>query len=867
MKITKKSGLVLGMMMATFPAAYSQTTVTDSTKTESKLQQTQHIGEVTVTGIVRKNSQAGMVQQTRKSAVVENNVSAEEISKTQDANAGEVIRRIPGVSLIDNKFVMVRGLSQRYNNVWINGGAVPSMEPDSRAFSFDILPSSQIDNLVVVKTPSAEYPADYTGGFIIVNTKEIPVTDVARVSLGWGMNDQTVFRHSLYGKESGTDFLGFDNGLRSLKGGINATLNPVSNGASLTGNSLNNDWTVHSHIPWGDMRLSAELARHFRLFGLRTGMMAAFNYTNEWRTYEDMQNNLFGVYDAQNDKQNYLRYSVDDQYNHNVRLGAMLNFTLLSRSGYNKYQWKNIFNQYGKSRYTWREGVSAQSDQEESSEFYYRSRTTFDTQFTGKHNLRNDNDVVEWSAAYAYAGANMPDRRRWKVDDELETGTLQLTTGNDVSREWTDLGEHIFSINATERHTFTFGHFAPTIKGGIYGEYRTRKYTTRDFYYNWNAASNQLPDGFRQMDMAELLSNEQYFGADGLYLLEQVKWRNNYRGHNTLGAAFLTATLPLGRFSAYLGLRFEHNDMALISNTRDAEKSESTRHYKSDDLFPSVNLLYRFNDKHQLRLAYGRTVNRPEFREYSSSVYYDFDLASNVQGNTELTNCYIDNLDLRYEFYPSRGEMVSLAAFYKHFDSPIEWTYTVTGGTDLVYSFENANAANSFGLELDVKKDLSFLLTGLSWAFNGSLIHSRVDFPKGSRNENRPMQGQSPYLVNTGLFYHLDQANLDLSLLYNRIGRRIIGVGRSEGTTGSEDNARVPDSYEMPRNTIDLSASMKLGRHWEMRASVRDLLAEKVYYKQFADVTLGDGSTKKVTEIDRCYKPGRNWQIGVTYKF
>lgn len=839
--------------------------VGDSTKT-SRMQQTQQLGEVTVTGIVRKNSEEGRVKESQKSQVTENSVSSEEISKTQDNNAGEVIRRIPGVSIIDGQFVMVRGLSQRYNNVWINGAAVPSMEPDTRAFSFDILPSSQIDKLTIIKTPSAEYPADYSGGFIIVDTKEIPISNSFKISLGYGVNDQSAFHTFLQGKGSATDWLGFDNGLRSLRHGIHTTLNTIGdNGIDLANNHFNNDWHAKSSTPWGNLKGSLEWARHFHLFGLRSGMLATVNYSNEYTTYTDMQNNLFGVYDIDNDRKNYLRKSVDDQYNHNVRLGAMLNFTILSHSGYNKYQWKNIFNQYGKSRYIWREGVSAQNNLENSAELYYRSRTTFATQFTGKHNLQDDNTVFEWNAGYAYAGANLPDRRRWKVDDALETGVLQLTTGNDVTREWTDLDEHIFSLNGHGQHTFTFGKFRPTLRAGAYGEYRTREYDTRSFIYNWNMASNTLPSGFRKMNMPDLLSNAEYYGADKLYMIEQVRWRNNYRGHNTLGAAFVAADLPFGKLNAYVGLRFEYNDMALISNTRDYERSESTRHYRGNDLFPSANLVYRFNNIHQLRFAYGRTINRPEFRELSSMVFYDFDLASDVQGNTELKDCFIDNLDLRYEIYPGRGEMITLAAFYKHFTNPIEWIYTVTGGTDLVYSFQNARGAYSLGLELDIKKRLDFLLRGLSWSFNGALIKSHVEFPAGSNEDDRPMQGQSPYLINTGFFYHI--GNTDIALLYNRIGKRLVGVGRTQGATGSEDVARVPSSYEMPHDRIDVSIASQLTRHWKLTLSARDLLNQTIYYKQFADATYSDGTSRTITEIDRSYKPGHEFSLSASYTF
>ena len=835
----------------------------------------QQLNEVTVTAVERRNTDAAMIQVAKNSPVIVSNVSAQEISRTQDTNAGEVIRRVPGVSLIDDKFVMVRGLSQRYNNVWVNGGAVPSSEADSRAFSFDIIPSSQIDNLTIVKSPSAEYPADYSGGFIIVNTKEIPAENSFNIAVGGNWKTSSAFKDFSYSKGSETDFLGFDNGLRNLNGGIQAALNPQldANGkpvgdyaTSLLGNGLNNDWLVKNRKPLGDLKLAASLNQRWMLGGRTLGMLAALNYTNEYRTYENMENNLYGIYDAANDKPNYLRHSVDDQYNNNVRLGAMLNFTFLSKDGNHKYQLKNIFNQLATSRYTWRDGVSAQSNLERSAEYYYRSRTTYNGQLTGKHTFTSD--ALDWSIGYAYANRHLPDRRRYLIDDALESGVYALSTGNDISREWTQLDEHILSLGVNDKHHFKFGNFEPNLQVGVYGEYRSREYQTRNFIYNWNVSANNMPSGFRHSDIPTLLSSEANMGYDKLYLLEEKQMRNNYRGHNTLGAGYLAMSLPFGKLGIHAGVRFEHNDMELISNSRDYEKSESSRHYKTDDVFPSLNTTYKISDQHQVRLSYGRSINRPEFREVSSSVYYDFDLASNVQGNTELKNCYVDNLDLRHEWYPSRGELISLAVFYKHFDSPIEWTYTVAGGTDLIYSYKNAKSANNYGVELDIRKNLGFIgLKDFSWSFNGALIKSKVQFEKGSKEEDRPMQGQSPYLINTGIFYKNEPLKMDIALLYNRIGKRIIGVGRSEGSTGDDSNSRVPHSYEMPRNTIDFSLAKKFGDHLEMKLNVRDLLAEKIYYKQFADVTYSDGSKKEVEEIARCYKPGRNIGLQAIYKF
>lgn len=828
----------------------------------------QQLQGVTITGVAQQNTETAAVLETKNSLATVSNVSAQEIKKTQDSNAGEVIRRLPGVSLIEDKFVMVRGLSQRYNNVWINGGAVPSSEADSRAFSFDIIPSSQIDNLMIVKTTTPEYPADYSGGFIVVNTKEIPSENSFSLMLGGNWNTQAAFQDFYMGKGSGTDFLGFDSGMRRLRGGIDANLNSIgTNGTDLLNNGFNNDWMVRKHSPMGDLKFSANWNHGWNLNGNRLGMIAVASYSNEYRTYEDMENNLFGIYDVANDKKNYLRHSTDNQYNHNSRIGAMLNFTYLTKNGNHKYQFKNIFNQIGNNRYTWREGISAQSDQELSAEHYYRSRTVYNVQFTGKHTLTND--LVNWSAGYAYANRLIPDRKRYLVDDALETGVIGLSTGNDISREWTRLDEHIVSFGANDTHTFNFNGWQPQLRIGGYGEYRTREYKTRDFIYNWDVSNNNMPEGFRTMDMPTLLSTESYFGADKLYLLEDPHMRNNYIGHNTMGAGYVAVVLPLGKLGIYTGVRFEHNRMELVSNTKDTEKSHVSTFYTGNDFFPSLNAIYKFNDMNQIRASYGRSINRPEFREVSSSVFYDFDLASNVQGNASLKNCYVDNVDLRYEFYPSRGEIISVAVFYKHFDSPIEWTYTVNGGTDLTYSYMNALSANNYGVELDVKKSLDFIgLPHFSWSFNGSLIKSSVDFPAGTKEEDRPMQGQSPYLINTGLFYQNEEKQFNMALLYNRIGKRIIGVGRSEGTSSGNDvNNRVPDSYEMPRDVLDFTASKKFGSHWELKLNVRDLLAQKIYYKQFADVTYGDGTYRKITEVTRAYKPGRNIGMSLTYKF
>lgn len=817
----------------------------------------QQLGEVVVVAEAKKNTENALITRQRTSLVMQTGVSAQQITKTQDKDASEVIRRVPGISIIEEKFVMVRGLSQRYNNVWINNSAVPSSEADARAFSFDIIPSSQLDNMLVVKSPAPEYPADFSGGFILVNTKDVPNSNLFNISVGGSMNDQTHFKNFQYNKGSGTDFLGFDNGLRSLNGGINATLRPMNNGYDLLNNGLNNDWSIKNRKPIADLSLSMNIAHRWVSESGRTlAMLGAVNYSNTYKTYLNMDNNLYGAYDITHDRSNYLRKGVDDQYNHNVRVGAMLNLTYVPASGNNRYEFKNIFNQLGKDRYTYRKGTDAQSDYEESAEYYYQSRTTYSGQFTGKHTW-SDTDKLDWSAGYSYANRNMPDRRRYNTVLNTDTNQLEVENLNEINREFSRLNEHILSANINYQHDFAFGDFTPTLKMGGYTEYRTREYNTRLFIYSWK---NDLPSNYRVMNVPDELMQDKNYGEDKLYLLEQVDWRNNYEGNNMLGAGYAGVNLPFGKWNIYAGVRFEHSRMELISNTQKNEKSPTSVYYTYDDFFPSLNAAYRLNEQHQFRLSYGRTVNRPEFREVSSSVYYDFDLASNVQGNYDLKAAYIDNIDLGYEYYPSNGELISVSLFYKKFKNPIEWTYTVAGGTDLIYSYINAKGADNYGVEVDIRKNLDFIgMKNFSLSLNGALIKSNVNFEPGSKEEDRPMQGQSPYLVNAGLFYQQPKNGWNAAILYNRIGKRIIGVGRSLGSAGNE--VRVPDSYEMPRNAIDLSVSKKFGK-LEVKAAIRDVLAEKVSFKQFENT--GNGEVQQIT---RQFKPGRSFNVNISYNF
>ena len=208
------------------------------------------LDEVAVVARRRTDTDMALLTATRKALTVQEGISSQQIGRTQDKDAAEVIRRVPGISLIDDKFVMVRGLSQRYNQVWLNGAAVPSSEADSRAFSFDLIPSSQMDNMVIVKSPAPEYPADFSGGMVLITTKDVPDYSSWSVQIGGAINDQTHFHPFMASMRSGAYTEGVIG--RELIG-----IEDIPQSVSLIGNGFNNDWRIRSFKPVSDLSLAA----------------------------------------------------------------------------------------------------------------------------------------------------------------------------------------------------------------------------------------------------------------------------------------------------------------------------------------------------------------------------------------------------------------------------------------------------------------------------------------------------------------------------------------------------------------------------------------------------------------------------------
>lgn len=831
------------------------------------------IEQVTVKGRLRSDTENSMVGTVKMAAQVTSGISAAQISRSPDRTASEVVRRVPGITIIDDRSIIVRGLSQRYNNAWINGLAVPSAETDSRAFSFDLIPSSQIDNLLVYKSPSPEIPGDFSGGFVKITTKGLPDENRTEFSLNIGFNTKTHFGDFRTNPGSNTDFLGFDINKRPLANSFPSHLDNVTDPVELTRltrSGFNNDWRVKTITPLPDIRLSFMMARRIDTRGGQTvGNITAVNYSNTYKTIEGIQNSRYGIYSAQADRPIYLNNYIDNQYSNDVRVGGMHNWSLLLNNA-NRIEFKNLLNILGRNRLTERTGTSQGSGVYyiEETEMLYSSRLTYTGQFSGTHDF-NNKGTLGWDAGYSYANRNEPDRRIVRNQAGMGTpeDTPPPTSNENIRRYFQKLNDHNVSAAANYRQPFLMLGLVPMLRGGFYGEYRTRDYTPREFIYEYGNLTNAERHDYLQLPFQQMLQDE-YLGADKVYIEENTRKTNAYSAKVYHGAAYAALDIPVGKFNIYAGARIESRTTHLKRDRSDAADliMMTTDTIADLNLLPSVNLTYKFTEKHQLRAAYGRSVNRPELRELSPTVYYDFDLFSEIGGNPDLETALIDNLDFRWEFYPANGETVSVGAFYKHFRNPIEWTFIDMGGT-WRYLYENADHATSWGFELDVRKKLDFIgMRNFSLVLNAAWIESSVTFEPGEvvSEPNRPMQGQSPYIINAGLYYANDRLGLDMALLYNRIGRRIVGLGKSN-SVNPDPNSLIPDSYEMPRNSLDFTLTKQLSKRFELRLAARDILSEDVVYRQFPKF-VKDGVTYKREQTTRRYNPGQSFSVGITLK-
>lgn len=816
---------------------------------------------VQVVATVKTDTDLSLLRNVKASLQVVSGISSQQISRTLDRDASEVVKRVPGVTIQDNRFIVVRGLNQRYNNVWLNNAATPSSETDVKAFSFDVIPSNMIDNLLIFKTGAAENAAEATGGFIKISTKNIPDKDFLSVEYGIGFNEETTFGEALFLPGQTADIFGLGNIARKLPNDYPENLSDESSSVrDAQALRLSPNWVAQPTTALPNQKISFAYGKKWNLDGgARLGTITSLNYSNSYNTRNKMLNYMYERYDNVNETPIYFYKYESDIYSRDTRIGLMHNWSYQNAEG-TKIEFKNLLNQIGIDKTANSEGWN--NYRMSNFKYFsnqYSSRTTYSGQISGNHKINNDdNHKLDWNVGLSYANRIEPDRQNRSMK-ETEPGVYQyvlpdVPSINELGRLFMQNHEFVFIAAINWEKKVEIADYTPTIKAGTYNEFKTRNFRERSITYR-NAYGNLTADEINLMDF-ETIFTEPYLGAGKVIAIdEQTNVANNYAAQNLLSALYGSVTLPVGNFNINAGLRAEFNRL-MLQGYYNASSPVSVDN-PILDIFPSLNTSYQLDEKTLIRLAGSRSINRPEFREVAPLTYYDFTEKNSVVGNPDLKESSIFNVDLRFEHYPSPNETYTLAAFYKNFKNPIEM---VSIGAGSLYSFDNAKGATNVGLELEVKKSLNFIgLEQFSINLNASLIHSIVEFEDKESERNRALQGQSPYVFNTGIYYQNDNLGISSTLMYNVMGKRIlIAAQLNQGVV------EIPDIYEMPRNVIDFSLNKKIGKQLELKFGLKDILAQDHITQQTYEYEK-EGETKAVTLTNKLYKTGRTWSLAVNW--
>lgn len=820
--------------------------------------------EVVVMETRSRDTDMSVVRSIRESKLVVTGISAEQISKSQDRDAAQVIRRVPGVTLVDDRFVVVRGLSSRYSSVILNGVFAPSTEADSRAFSFDIIPSGMLDNMLVYKSGSADLPGEFAGSIIRVNTKSTLSENFTRFSLTGGYRVNTTFQNFSTQQRSSTEFLTLDNKYRFLPSGAPSDYGSLNTPqAALETKKFTNNWGIENTTARPDVRWSFDFGRGFDAGNVKVRTINSLSYSNTL-TYNQIERTRFSNYS------NFVGIPffkfTDDQYVNNVRLSALSNWSF-QVSPKTNIEFRNLYTRIGSTQTVLRTGPDFNADQDvQNYSMRYSLRGIYSGQIEGKHTLKEDKSSLTWLVGLTTANRQDPDWKRMSYKRNMGTETpfqasVPPSSANPITgaRFFQDGTEFNVTNRLDYEYKFSTGKEKPIeMKMGYWAEYKSRDFAARQIGYIQSGTVDQsvfnLPIGelFREENLADAEN-----GYNGFVISENTKLFDSYKANNTLLAGYVNFTIPAGKFLIIPGVRVEYNRQQLTTN--DPLKNVDN---PVTSVLPFANIAYNLNDKSLVRFAYSRTVNRPEFRELAPFSFYDFDLQLDILGNEKLVTANIDNVDLRFEYYPSPSEVISAGVFYKYFTNPIE-PRIGDGTSNPVLIFNNAKAANNAGVEVEFRKAVAYnssnrFLNKLSVILNGSYIISKItlkDDPALLEAMERPMQGQSPYVVNAGLFYQDEDNGWQVNAQYNIFGKRIFTVG----------DRNFPTIWEMPRNVVDMTISKRIKEKLDLRIGVSNLLNAKSVFKE--DPNLNNKLTDKVDNVVISTRFGQYFNVGFAYKF
>lgn len=823
---------------------------------------------VEVTAKVSRESENILLMDQKKATGIEEKIGAKELSKKGASDVAAGVKKIAGVSMMGSKQLFVRGLGDRYNSTQLNGLPLVSPDPTKKIIKLDLFQSDVVQYLNVQKAYTVRNFADYTGALIDINTLDYPEYEYLKFDLGSKYNTNSTGNEFKQINADGFRFMGFDVKKRQnltpqeywIAKKRTQVINPDFNFASYGFSQKNAAPAMNIGVSGGKLiHLNAKR---------KLGVLFNASFKNEFAYHPD-------VIQKQVNKQNILDGDfVSQKYSYNSYVTTLFSLSYLHNSNHSiKYNFVYLNN--GEDGYTDKIGTRPDWQSGEKTAIIrnaqYVNYRLLNHQLSGKHSLSNKIDL-NWAAGLSNVNYNVPDRREvvyinQTADDDNTWVYMTLNNGNDTKRVIVEqnTNEIDLSINAK----YKLGADGEKGEIAIGGQSKQTKLEYRSYYYGYvfetQAGNETLP--------VDINNPDDYFGDDYLKKVKNNSSDNmGYDGRLQIFAGFADAVYNVNeKLTLNAGLRVESSTMGVTPDlgVNDGDEEESA--YSNLDFFPALNIKYALNEKMNLRLSGSRTVTRPSFYEKSPAFIIPEQGERQTIGNpytkenlstdsSYLENSYSNNIEIKWEYFSGLGELISLGAYGKMIDEPIERVSKLKGGTDITYTFQNfPEKGYAAGLEFVFRKKFGPLFTGL----NAALIYTHVTIPDNYNelNKERQLQGASPYLINADLGYEFKYgANQSkttyASLVYNVYGKRIYTVGISG----------AGNQYQMPFHTLDLILKNKLNEKLSIDITVQNILNYKYTIKQ--DIFENADNPDEITgdQVIYEYQQGINFGISLKYK-
>jgi hypothetical protein len=825
----------------------------------------------TVTAAAERGSTGALLSERRNAATVQDAIGAEQMSQAPDGDAAAVVRRVPGVSVVDGKYVYVRGLGERYGQTTLNGASLPSPIPDRKAVPLDIIPTSLLESVTTAKTYSPDQPGDYAGGLVQIETRAAPTERVLRASSSVGFVQGATGEQGLtYG---GGGILGFDDGSRGLPSGIarNAPVNGLpSDGAARE--RLVNDLTA---APWGPGDADVPFNGGFGLaygdevsvLGRPLGVVGTLSWSSSVSQPEDRADRFYAISGDEPVEQTDFAATATAR---EATLGALFNASMRINDT-DRITGTVVYNRLAETEARTLAGTFESvpgGPYVDQFRVRYVENTLASTQLRGEHFLAGLGDLnLRWRMAYSFAGRLEPGTRTsiYTATQENEQRLFSVSRAESGLLFHQDLGDNAWNPGVDLKLPARFLGSTATLGVGGSADLRDRSVYARRI----RLAPQSLSAADQGLTPAELFTAERIGSASAPFSLTEGTFAgDNYDADFRVWAGYAMLDMELlPRLRVSGGARVEAAEMNVTPTNplNQVLQQYPSAALRNTDVLPGVNLTWQATADMNVRAAVSQTVARPQFRELAPYLYTDYFGGQTVVGNPYLERSRILNTDLRWELFLGSGSVVSVSGFYKRFDRPIEPLALILGsGPALTYA--NADHADLYGTELELRGNLGRLAPALeefSVNTNLTLVHSSVTAGDASifsfekplepatitaSSGSRPLFGQSPFVVNAGLTWDHAATGSTATLLYNRFGRRLDAFG----------GQALPDVYEEGRTQLDFTLEQELPRGIALKLSGTRLLGDEVRFTQ--SFPNGDKVVTRQYDLGRAFSLGLSWE-------